>query len=143
MTQIVDVKAALIALLKADADVTTEVGTRVYGDELPREDTDNMERKCVVLVSSGGAPTPYASGTAPLETQRIDVYSYGATAYEAEEVRRAVYGAFKGAQRVKFSGVLIHWVNPAGGVSYGRDPNTDWPFKWDSWQVLADTRAAP
>ncbi len=143
MTQIVDVKAAIIAFLLADADVITEVGIRVYGDELPREDTDSMERKAVVVASAGGSPPGYAASSLPLEAQRLDLFSYGGTPFEAEKVRRAVYGALKSIDRVKKSNVLIHWANPAGGVAAGRDPDGDWPFKWDSWQVLADTRTAP
>lgn len=142
MTQIVDVKSALIAFLKADADVTTQVGTRVFGLELPRSETDNMPRKAVVLVASGGAVPGYAAATLPVEAQRVDTYCYGATPFEAEEVRRAVYGALKAMSRTKQGSVLLHWAEPSGGPMSGRDPDLDWPVVWNSWQILADERTA-
>ncbi len=142
MTQIVDVRAAIITILKADTDTATEVGARVYGDELPREDTDDMPRKAVVISPAGGTPLPYTTATLPLETQRVDVFCYGKTLFEAEEVRRAVYGALRAVEREVSAGVLVHWVRPAGGAMAGRDPDAEWPVKWNSWQILADERAA-
>lgn len=143
MSQIVDVRAALIGILKADAAVATEVGTRVFGDELPRSETSSMPRKCVVLRQSGGAVPIWGQGDLPLEIQRYDVICYGATLFEAEEVRRAVYGALKGIKRNVQSGVLVHWAKPAGGAATGREAKeAEWPFHWNSWQVCADERTA-
>lgn len=142
MTQITDSKAAVIAFLLADADVITQVADRVYGDELTRDESGNILGKSVVVSPSGGSPPSYTQGTLPVEAQRLDLICYGETGFEAEAVRRAVFGALKDIDRTKIAGVLIHWANPAGGVATGRDPDTDWPFKWDSWQVLTDTRAA-
>lgn len=144
MALITDAKAAIIGILKANADVSGLVGTRVYGDELPRSETDNREstgRKSVVVASGGGVPPSYTTGTLPLEAQRMDVFCYGETLFQAERVRRAVYSAMKGIERVTQDSVLIHWANPAGGAASGRDPDTDWPVKWNSWQVLSDERA--
>ena len=142
MTQIVDARAAVIAILKADTDTAALVGTRVFGDELPRSETDDMPRKAVVISSAGGASLSYTTATLPLEAQRLDVFCYGETLFEAEKVRRAVYGALKGVERETSASVLIHWVRPAGGAMAGRDPNADWPVKWNSWQLLADERSA-
>ncbi|KKM88478.1 hypothetical protein LCGC14_1258270 [marine sediment metagenome] len=142
MTQIVDARKAIIEILKADADTTTEVQGRVFGDELPRSETDAMPRKAVVISPAGGTPLSYTTGTLPLETQRLDVFCYGGTLYEAEEVRRAVYGALRAVERQVIAGVLVHWARPAGGAMSGRDPDADWPLKWNSWQILADERAA-
>ena len=146
MTQITDLKAAVIAVLLGDATVSGLVGTNVFGDELPRDETDDIEQKinkAIVVSPSGGTPPSYTVGTVPLEAQRLDIFSYGENLFEAEKVRGAAYGALKSIDRVNISGVLLHWANPAGGVASGRDPDTDWPFKWDSWQVLGDNRATP
>lgn len=142
MTQISDQRAAIIAILKADTDTATEVGTRVFGDELPRSEADNMARKCIVVTPSGGAMPTWAAGTVKLEIQRLDIVCYGATLYEAEEVRRAVFGALRAVERVVSAGVLVHWANLAGGAVTNRDgPDTDWPSKWNSWQVCSAEQA--
>lgn len=142
MTQITDAREAIITILKADSDVATEVGTRVFGDELPRSETDSMPRKCVVVAPGGGTPPGFASATLHVEVQRLDVFCYGETLYEAEEVRRAVYGALKGITRQVASNVMVHWARPAGGAASGRDPDADWPVKWNSWQIMADEKTA-
>ncbi|KKN39095.1 hypothetical protein LCGC14_0746910 [marine sediment metagenome] len=140
MTQISDAKAALIAYLLADTDTATEVGTRVYGDKLPRADTDDMARKAVVVASGGGGLNPVTRGTMTLNEERYDFFCYGATLFEAEEVRRAVHGALRALKRETISSVLLHSAEPAGGASTGLDPVTDWPVKWNSWTILADER---
>jgi len=142
MSQITDMRAAVIAILKADTDTATEVGTRVFGDEMPRSEVDSEPRKTIVVVPTGGVIPPYAAGTLRLEVQRLDIWCYGKTLFEAEEVRRAVFGAMRGINRTLSAGVLVHWAQPAGGAAQGRDPDGDWPYKWNSWQVMADERAA-
>ena len=141
MSQITDVRAAIVAILKADADVATEVGIRVFGDELPRSETDSMAQKCVVVAPAGGPSPGFSAGTLPIEVQRLDVFCYAETLYGAEEVRRAVYGALKGIKRITSANVLVHWVRPAGGAVSNRDPVSDWPVCWNSWQVMSDERA--
>ncbi len=138
MTQIADINAAVIVILKADADVITEVGPRVFGDELPRNETDDMPRKAIVVAAGGGTSPSYASATVPIEAKRIDVFCYGETLFEAESVRRAVFGAFRAIiSRTVSANVLINSIRPAGGAIAGRDPDGDWPIKWNSWQVEA------
>lgn len=141
MTAIVDALKPVLTILLADSDVLALVGTRVFGEELPRDETDSMPRKAVVIDQNGGAAPGYAT-TLPLEVQRLDVFCYGETIFEAGRVRRAVFGALKGITRQVTDGVLIHWVNPAGGAITGRDPDADWPVHWNSWVMSADTLAA-
>lgn len=142
MTAIVDAMAALIDFLKADTDVSGLVSARVFGDELPEAETASMPRKAVVINQSGGATPDFAAATVPLQVFRCDVFCYGENPYEADRVRRAVYVALKRMERNVQSGVLLHWARPAGGMASIRDPSTDWPIAWNSWQVSADERAA-
>ena len=142
MTQITDMRVAVIAILKADTDTATEVGTRVFGDELPRSEADNMPRKAIVVAPSGGAPPSWSAATVQLEVQRLDIVCYGATLFEAEEVRRATFGALRAVERVVSAGVLVYWARPAGGAVTERDgPDADWPFHWNSWQVCSAEQA--
>jgi len=53
---VTDVLAALITYLQADTDVATEVGTRVFGGELPRDEIDDMPRKAVIIRLNGTKP---------------------------------------------------------------------------------------
>lgn len=140
MTAITDARAAIIAILTADVVVAAQVGTRVFGDELPQAETDNMPRKCVVVAPAGGTPPGFAQGTLPLEAQTIDTLCYGATLYEAEEVRRAVYAAMVGIERVVKSSVMVHCAAVSGAVMEGRDGDAYWPYKLNGWTVITDTR---
>lgn len=138
-----DVIGALVSILAADADVAALAAARVYGDEINPDEIANQPRPAVVLEPSGGAVPTFTQGTSPLEAFRFDAFAYGANPREADRLRRAVYAAFRGITRQTQSGVLIHWVQPAGGFSSDRDPDTGWPRAFNSWQVLADTRSAP
>lgn len=140
MTATMDTQAALVAILKADAAVAALVGTRVFGDELPRAETDSMPRKCIVVQHAGGAGPSFTQGTLPLEAPVFNVFCYGETGFQARSVRLAVHGALRGVERRTILDTLIHWVKSAGGAIYGRDPDTDWPVHWSSWQALADER---
>ena len=130
-----DIILGLIVFLQADIPLATLVGTRVFGHELPRAEAENMPRKAVVLQPSGGAIL-MAGSYVQHTSQRFDVFSYGETVFESERVRRAVFDALKPLQRVVSSGVLIHWVDPAGGFANLRDPDARWPINFQSFQAF-------
>lgn len=136
-----DIIAGLVTFLKADAPLTALVGARVFGLELPASEAKSMPRPTVVLQASGGSTLvegSYVEHTA----QRIDVFSYGETPFEAERVRRAVFDALKALQREVSAGVLIHWCDPAGGYANIRDPDTKWPINFQSFQAFHAETAA-
>jgi hypothetical protein len=133
--------AALVALLLADASVAALVGTRGFGGELPAGETGSMPRKAFVLRGSGGVPLTGASFVEH-DAQRIDLFAFGETPREAEKVRAACALALRRARRQLVSGVLIHWVNPAGGFSQGREPETEWPRSFQSFQCFHALEAA-
>jgi hypothetical protein len=135
-----DVIAALVAFLKADGGVAALVGTRVYGIELPAGEAAPMPEKALVLRPSGGAAL--VAGYAGLSAQRIDAFAYGETPYEAARVDLAVYPALKQLRRAVAASVLVHWVTDAGGYSSFRDPATDWPAVFRSWQAFFAEPAA-
>lgn len=134
--------AALIAVLQADAGVAALAGTRVFGDELPADEAGSMPRKAVVLKPSGG-PSLAAGSYLEHDSQRVDAVSYGETPYEAQRLRAAVAAALKPLKRVVAASVLLHWVEPAGGFTTGRDPDAAWPSAFQSFQVFyAETEIA-
>lgn len=133
-----DVLSALIAFLKDDADTADLIGTRIYGDEVPRAEVERREpRKLVLLRESGGAER---NRFLPIAEGRLDVWCFGETAYEAGKVDRAVYSALKALNRQTVDGVLLHNAGQAGGPISVRDADTGWPAKWRSITVQADER---
>lgn len=129
-----DPVGALVALLKADAGVSA-LTTRVFGQELPAAEVGSMPRLAVVIAASGGAALT-AGSYAEHEAQRVDVFCYGATLFQAEGLRRAVHAALKQIRRNGDHGALIHWAQPAGGFATRRDPDADWPMSFSSFQLF-------
>jgi hypothetical protein len=131
-----DIVAALVALLKADAGVAALAGARVFGGELPKTETKPMPRKAIVLEPSGG-PSLTAGTFVEHDTQRIDLFAYGETPFEANRLLRTAHAALKPVRRAVFASTLIHWVEPAGGiVSATRDADTAWPRAFQSYQAF-------
>jgi hypothetical protein len=135
---------AIIDILKANAAVTTLVGTRVFGLELPRPEAASMPRKAIVIQASGGGVFRVGSSDYIKHSdQRIDIFSYGETPFEAQKVRREVVDVLKQAKRQVINGTLIQWINRAGGSLALRDPDTDWPVCFESFQLFfAETAVA-
>ena len=131
----VDLIGAIVALLAADPAVAAIADVRVFGGELPPDETAAMPRGAIVVEPSGG--TSLLGGSyAEADTQRIDITAYGATPRQAAELMEAAAGVMRRIRRTVSAGVLIHWANSAGGFQAGREPNTEWPRVWRSFQVL-------
>lgn len=136
-----DVIQGLVAIAAADAGVAALAGARIFGDELPPDETGAMPRKALVLRPSGGPQ--FIGGKIRHTAQRVDALSYGETKYEAGRLQRAVFTAFKNVERQVAGGVLVHWVADAGGFASGRDPDGDWPLAFQSFQAFyAETAVA-
>jgi hypothetical protein len=126
---------ALVAALLADADVAAIVATRGFGGELPAEETAAMPRPAFVIRASGGVPLTGGSFV-EADAQRLDVYAYGRTQRQASQLADLIALKLRRIRRSIIGGTLIHWVNSAGGYTSGRDPETDWPRAWRSFQVF-------
>lgn len=135
-----DPVTALVQFLKADADLAARVSTRVFGAELPRNQTDAMPRAAVVVQPAGG-------GLMGLEYQswgdvRMDVDCYGSTPFESWTTYLMAYRALKMMEAQVVAGVLLKWAKPSAKGNTARDPDTDWPVTLSSWQVLVGETAA-
>lgn len=130
-----DIVTAIVDLLKADAGVAALCGERVFGGELPPDEAGSMPRRAIVIQPSGGAPYQPA-GRVKAEAQRLDVVAYGATIAEAAVLRDAARRVLVMTVRLLVSGVLVHWVQSAGGFLIGRDRDGQWPFAFQSFQAL-------
>jgi len=134
-----DVVSALVAYLAADAGVAALVGARVFGIELPAAEAAAMPRKALLLRESGGV-SPVDAGYTELAGQRLDVFAYGETPYEARRVGRAAYGVLKQLRRatvdVGGTATLVHSVSEAGGALTLRDTEAGWAARFQSFQAL-------
>src|SRR5690606_40866266 len=104
----VDLLAALSALLKADPAVTALIGTganaRVFAGELRAAQTVHMPRTAIVLSLSGG-PSLTGRSFVEADTQRVDLFAYGASLREAEQLRFAASAAMRRMRRGVWAGV--------------------------------------
>ncbi|QXN67997.1 tail protein [Microcystis phage Mwe-Yong1] len=133
-----DIVTAIVDILKADAGVALLCGARVFGGELPAAEAKAMPRYAIVVQPSGGVP--FAPGSrVDLEQQRFDVVAYGGTIFEASALRAAAARCLQAVQRQISAGVLVHWVQSAGGMLAGRDRDGQWPYAFQSFQSLFAT----
>ena len=130
---------ALVEYLKTDTDLTGLVThnstVSVYGVELDEDETPNMPRQAVVIKPAGGGAIPVAYQN--YGDILVNALCYGATVYEAGQVRRAVHSALKQMTVNVTNNTLLHWARPAGGPVSFRDPDTDWPVQMQAFQVMA------
>ncbi|RVQ76116.1 DUF3168 domain-containing protein [Sinorhizobium medicae] len=130
-----DILTAIAEILTADGNVAGLAGARVFAGELPANEAGHMPRNAVVILPSGGVSLA-AGSFLDHDTQRIDLFSYGATPFEAEALRRLCRRALVRVRRRIVRNCLIHWIEPAGGFTAGRDPDADWPRAFQSYQVF-------
>jgi len=131
----VDPIAALRALILSSTDVSSQVGDRVYGGELPKPETKQQPRKAVVIKYSGG--TARDTGYQQWGPVRVDIRCHGATPEGADQVWRAVFPLLKQARPKQWAGCTLLGCMPAGGPIPLRDIETQWPYVFSSWQVNA------
>ena len=129
-----DPVGALRAILLAEADIGV-LGVDVFGGELPGDEAAEMPRAAIVLRASGGVSLTGGS-YAEHDTTRIDLFAYGATPGAAADLCAIAALALRRVERRVSAGTLVHWIRPAGGYSSGREPVTEWPRAFQSFQVF-------
>jgi hypothetical protein len=130
-----DLVAGLVALLLLDPGVQAQAAARVWGGEVPEAEAARMPRSALVVAPSGGISLT-AGSFAEHDTARVDLFGYGATQCEASRVLAAGALAMRRINRAVSGNVLIHWAQPAGGGTGGRDPTLAWPRAFQSFQVF-------
>lgn len=128
---------ALVTFLSAQSFISTLVGTRVFGLELPATESKSMPRNAVVLKMSGGPGGLGSSDDRPITRIRFDVLNYGATPLDALSVQRATHCALKSINRNIESGTLLHSAEQSAGPVNLRDPQGNWPLVLETFFVLA------
>lgn len=132
---------AIRAHLLDSMGVTDICDERVFGVEIPEDMNDGMPTPTVVVTRSGGLDV-IGQGYQDYGDIRVDVRCYGATPFAAEQLHLEVYAAMKHMRRTTYEGCVLHWARSSGGALNLRDPDTDWPFTFSSWQVLVGELSA-
>lgn len=130
-----DPVAALAAILLAAPGAPVDLGGRVFGGELPAAQAGAMPRRAIVIRASGGVSLTNGS-YAEHDTVRVDLFAYGKTPQEAAALCAWAALALRRVERVVAAQTLVHWVGSAGGYSSGREPGTEWPRAFQSFQVF-------
>ena len=135
MDEEADLEGGVVAYLKTGASVTALSGTRIFGGELPAAEAEFMPRHAIVVRASGGASL---TGESLLDhdTQRLDVFAFGPTPREAKRLMGRASRHLRKLTRSVHAGCLLHWANPASGSIAGREPVTEWPRQFQSFQVM-------
>jgi hypothetical protein len=130
--------AALVTFLKADASVASLAGTRIWGGELPRSVIEGASAVPIaIVVDPGGGTQSHGRGYQEYGDTRIDIRCYAPSPAAAYNLYLAANAALKQLTRRTVGGVVLHWARQAGGPLTLRDGDTDWPYVFASYQVLA------
>ena len=132
-----DVVEALITYLGTVSGVTDLVSTRIWGGDLPESEVTNMPRKNLVIRGSGG---PEEMRTARIQRQRVDIFSYGESYYQAGRVDRAVADALLDIARTVANSTLLHSV-AYGGHLFLKIPDSGWEYVMRSALVVVGETA--
>ena len=133
-----NVTAAVVEVLRADASITALAGSRVYGGELPNGEVQSMPRPAIVLRATGGGSLgPGARSYSPWRVNRLDIFCYGGTPYEGAELHDAVYSAMTQLWQTVAAGTVLKNASVSGGPIQTRDPDTDWPYTLGIYDVSA------
>jgi len=130
-----DVIEALIEILRGDADLEAATDGRIFGGFVGLKRQAELPGPTIQIQYSGGSPL---GGYARLQRPRVDITFYGRTPQEADWLRRAAHPVLKDLQRRTAKGVLIHGIEDAGGYAQGREQDTNWPYIFTTWNVLAN-----
>jgi len=127
-----DVVSAVVAVLRADAGVPID---RVYYAELPKSEHATMPRKNVVVRKVGGFTADRAR--VRYQHQRIDIFCYGETPFEAAMLELAVYDALKQMVPHDVGTCRIWDAEVSSGAIDLREPDTQWPLVFRSYVIAA------
>lgn len=138
----------ILTCLKLDSNIDDLVDGRVYGEELPRSLVASGEQngndsipKCIVVSSATGGYGLGQRSTVKALAFRIDVRCYGETPYEARRVHFEVTSVLKRTIGKTYGNTRYYRFIPEIAGMFARDPDTDYPFVYSSFDVWASEYA--
>lgn len=134
----IDPIASLVALVRGFHQITSVVGERIYGIELPRSAAQDRISASIVIKPAGGTST--IGGYRNQETGRFDFICFGATPQEAYALSSLLWRLLKKVRRqlIEVGGYdrMIFSIDAAGGQISARDRDTQWPLTTQAFTVL-------
>lgn len=134
MAEISNTVVALVTYLAAQSGISDLVAARVYGTELPKDDSVSMARKAIVIKRAGGIGE---DSQLDVFKHRLDFTCYGETPFEADRVWRAVRTELRDLTRTIVGTVILYNATHSAGPFSLRDQPTEWPMVVDTWLVKA------
>ena len=123
---------ALVALFKADATISTLLGTRVFGAILPRAEADNQPRKAIVIRYAGGIGE---SSYRDISKYRLDIKYYGETEIEASKAFLTGKTILRDIEKQVVSSTFIYSAEHSAGPFPFTDNDGKWPNIIDTWLI--------
>ena len=125
----IDVTEAIRTYMLLQAGIVAQVGTNVFGYQVPPNKVASMPTKCVCIMADSGPQIPLV----PVLQWRVIFRCYGAEPgfVEAWEVARAVFDLFRrgGDEIIPVTGGNVYFYRSdcenAGYIV--REPEVDWP----------------
>lgn len=132
-TVVPDLLSGIVALMRADVNISDMVGTKVYGMELPRREINSMPQKLIIVSTIGGWPQ---YGHMQLNRNIVEVRCFGEDYKAAWEVYTATHLFFKNLNRQVYDTLLVHAATPVNGPISLQDPRFEWPNMLTTWRLL-------
>ncbi len=132
MAAIQDVISALVTYLKAQSDISTLLGTKVFGLELPKSESVSMPHKAIVIVDSGSVR---AADYSDISNARLDFRCYGKTPFAARLVYRTLTPILRDLEKSVTGATFLYSAVHTSGPYPVRDVETDWSVTIDTWMV--------
>lgn len=123
----------LLTYIAQEPDIVAMTGTRIYGNEMPNAEATAMPRGLIVVNAAGTARM--ARDRLNLGHKIFDVRCYGATMYLSSMLFLLVARRLKLLERVLVNGVLLYDATQITGRFTSREPDTDWPVSFGSFEV--------
>jgi len=133
--------AALIAYLSQNTDIVTDTAGRIYGNEMPNEQAAFMPRGLIVINSAGTARM--TRDRLNLGHKIFDVRCYHSSMYLSSMLFLSVAKHLKNLQRQLINGVLLYDASQITGRFTAREPDTEWPVSYGSFEVTISEEGIP
>jgi len=126
----------LRTFMLAQAGITAQVVTRIWGEVTPPNEVSAMPRKAIRLVVSMEGPE---SPLIPALVGRATIICYGASQLEAWEVAGAVYDALRRGGMTAVPGVAnLYRLDCEQAGSFMYEPQSDWPRVTQMWSFVME-----
>lgn len=117
--------------------ITALVGTRIYGEEIPFDATDEVDLPPTIVLDNAGKRDLWGASNMDVSGFRVTTRCYAPTLLQASDLDLLVYAAMKSINRWAVAGVGgLHYATQESGPRMLRDPDTKWPYSVSSYMLM-------